>query len=602
MSMQPHLKLKAYRGDFKTLLAFDLPEPQALGLAGFTIQCCPPGGTPYYLYNALQFEDPGQHAQDSSEPANSSINAPIHKFRWLHVPGSAHQGLAPAAGRYRYVVTPRYFDHDKLLALDPGLSASIDVDVGPFEKQGLRVGLTRGYVQSQAFAHHFGAGAVLQPKDHTLLFDTSQVGGKSPAGTDWTYEDAYAWLGHTARQRIFEFLDEVEDDPALFLEVFAYDLNEPDVCRRLLALAALGRLRVILDDAGLHHKPDRSTPEDQFEDAFRKMSRAPSSIMRGSFGRYSHDKVFIAATRDGAVRVLTGSTNFSVTGLYVNSNHVVIYDNPEVAGQYHRLFAEVWKDEAARGKFVQTAFSTTPYRAPASVPSTTITFAPHVQKDVDAILGGICQRVQAEASQPGGSVFFAMMELDHGNSPVWDELRGLHAQPGVMSYGISDSTATISLYEPGKQGGLVVTGHPGRTVLPAPFDQVPGIAGHQIHHKFVVCGFNRPDAVVYCGSSNLAVGGELDNGDNLLEIRDPDVATVFAIEALQLVDHFQFLDRMGQRGADMKKIPAVKDAAAKAQHWYLPTSDGWKDAYYEHGNLRARDRELFAGGAPVDGQ
>ena len=45
-------------------------------------------------------------------------------------------------------------------------------------------------------------------------------------------------------------------------------------------------------------------------------------------------------------------------------------------------------------------------------------------------------------------------------------------------------------------------------------------SGHQIHHKFVVCGFNGDDPVVYCGSSNLALGGEQHNGDNLLEIHD----------------------------------------------------------------------------------
>src|SRR5436305_1793463 len=83
-----------------------------------------------------------------------------------------------------------------------------------------------------------------------------------------------------------------------------------------------------------------------------------------------------------------------------------------------------------------------------------------------------------------------------------------------------------------------------RLILPPPFNQVPGVGiGHQIHHKFVVCGFNTKDAVVYCGSSNRATGGEESNGDNLLALRGEDVATVFAIEALALVDHFSFLDR-----------------------------------------------------------
>jgi hypothetical protein len=76
----------------------------------------------------------------------------------------------------------------------------------------------------------------------------------------------------------------------------------------------------------------------------------------------------------------------------------------------------------------------------------------------------------------------------------------------------------------------------------------------------VVCGLNGTDPVVYCGSSNLASGGEAENGDNLLAIHDADVATAFAIEALGLVDHYNFLDRM----ADPKKSPAKKKTSAQA--------------------------------------
>lgn len=104
--------VKAYRGDAKTLLAFNLDKKSVKNLAGFTLECEPDGQPAYYILNELQFKNPGDHAQDAAEPANSSINAPIHKFRWLHVPGSAHQGLQPFLGKYNYTVTPRYFDGD----------------------------------------------------------------------------------------------------------------------------------------------------------------------------------------------------------------------------------------------------------------------------------------------------------------------------------------------------------------------------------------------------------------------------------------------------------------------------------------------------------
>ncbi len=55
--------------------------------------------------------------------------------------------------------------------------------------------------------------------------------------------------------------------------------------------------------------------------------------------------------------------------------------------------------------------------------------------------------------------------------------------------------------------------------------------------------FKGKKPVVYCGSSNLAFGPEQQNGDNLIEIRDRDAVTVFAIEAIRLVDHFAFRNR-----------------------------------------------------------
>src|SRR4029079_17186524 len=104
------LSVRAYPGDAKTLLAFNLPKPDARNLAGFTIQVRAGTLTPYYILNNLQFEKPADHAQDPTLPANSTFNAPIHKFRWLHVPGSAHQGTEPYFGKYVYTVTPRYFN------------------------------------------------------------------------------------------------------------------------------------------------------------------------------------------------------------------------------------------------------------------------------------------------------------------------------------------------------------------------------------------------------------------------------------------------------------------------------------------------------------
>ena len=156
----------AYRGDAKTLLAFNLSDKKSVkNLAGFTILCQPKGKDAFFIQNQLRFESAGDHAQDPKEPATSSINAPIHKFRWLHIPGSI-QGTKPFLGEYVYTVTPRYFEGKSLQPLDPKLSASVPITVDGFDKKGLELGFTRGFTLNRR--HSSGTSASRQKSSPML--------------------------------------------------------------------------------------------------------------------------------------------------------------------------------------------------------------------------------------------------------------------------------------------------------------------------------------------------------------------------------------------------------------------------------------------------
>src|SRR3954453_3622791 len=98
--------VRAHVGDAKTLLAFNIDKAEAQDLAGFSIFCKQKRHEGFYLQNTLQFERPADHAQDTSLPPNSSINAPLHKFRWLHVPGSVHHAENPFYGPYGHGQCP----------------------------------------------------------------------------------------------------------------------------------------------------------------------------------------------------------------------------------------------------------------------------------------------------------------------------------------------------------------------------------------------------------------------------------------------------------------------------------------------------------------
>src|SRR6202044_1170745 len=115
--------------------------------------------------------------------------------------------------------------------------------------------------------------------------------------------------------------------------------------------------------ASLHHRADMSTAEDQFETEFRKAAGGEDApILRGHFRRYSHDKVLIVYRGTDPLRVLTGSTNFSVTGMYVNSNHVLVFNDPTVASAYSDVFDMAWESHASESSAIAAPEDTKSFR------------------------------------------------------------------------------------------------------------------------------------------------------------------------------------------------------------------------------------------------
>ena len=194
--------------------------------------------------------------------------------------------------------------------------------------------------------------------------------------------------------------------------------------------------------------------------------------MRGKFGRYSHDKVFIVSDASGPLKVLTGSTNYSVTGLYVHSNHVLIFNDRNVASVYARIFQTAWDAKMWDGKQSEPEASKTLSFAATGVPATDITFSPHQEVFALKIRDGLAKRVAKEETASKGSVLFAVMGLDKKSTgPVFPALHEIHSNQNIFSYGISDTPDGISLYTHRRKTGVLVSGKPAATKLPPPFNQ-----------------------------------------------------------------------------------------------------------------------------------
>ena len=583
------VSVSAYKGDAMTLLAFDLSSSRRKDLAGFTIFYTVKG-IGDYIYNRLCFPDiflkNNPHIPVVSR--NSTLYSPIQKMNWLHVPNTDIDTRKAVFGEYTYEITPRYIKNGQLIPFNASDTVKLKIDVSPYNLNNTKIGFSRGFISSVAYAKRFGIdnNKVRPSKSQDkLIFDITKISGtaqrwnkskKQNEEIEYSFQEQHEWLGWQARKLILDFLDKAINNRKIIIKAFVYDLNEPEICKRLLQLADDGRLRIIVDNSGKHGTTD--SHESAFVRAFKKTNADTKDIERGKFGALSHSKLFIQINNGVAESVLSGSTNFSTNGLYINSNHVLIFDNSKAAKIFEQVFDSSF-GKINMDKFKGSELSKTDHMFVS--PKMTITFAPHKKVDALRIFNRITTRIDAAKSD----VLFAIM-TDKSKSGILDSVKKKVKSDNTFTYGITDTIGktnkdyTVYLYRPDSKKGIRVAAKGIQNVLPQPFGEVPGVVGYAIHHKFIVVDFKGPDPVVYCGSSNLAFGPEQRNGDNLLEIKDKDIVTAFAIEALRLVDHFHW-----RNYENLKSKPMSLDDLSHNKLWYTK--------WFTSGDLYCRQRELY---------
>lgn len=555
------LTVKLWRGERMCLIGMDVANPEP-DFVGFSIEVKSPGQTAFLpLRNRLAFSYPaGVAPSNVNSKQFSSLEAPFQKFRWVHFPQN------PTPGTYSYRVTKQHMPKDGTLKPGDSVTATISLDAEVYSGF-LDVGFTRGYASSQAFTEKFGN----TPKFFPPLKPAG--GGAGPTFNKGVAPPgAYQWLGFEAYDLIFGILDDVAKDSTLSLEAFAYDLDEPDIIANFAKIGK--RLRIIIDNSG-NHAPATSGPSQ----AAKTLTKAKAAVKRMHFKNLQHNKVLIVKQNGTPIKVLCGSTNFSFNGLYLQSNNTLVFEGPDAAALFDQYFNAAWtnpttfptSDLATKWHLIQ----------PHGAPAVQFCLAPHGNPDLSL------NPVAAAIDQATSSVFFAIAFL--AQTKTTDAVRAavdrLTSKP-VFSYGISDKATGLSVKKPDGTVGLVPWDYLKKSAAPfaAEFSSGPGI--HE-HNKFVVADFNLPTAKVFTGSSNLSESGEKGNGDHLIMIEDPRVATSYAIQAVLIFDHLHFAATMNsaKKPSDLLLQKPIAISKAKA---------AWFARYYEKNSQLARDRTLFS--------
>jgi phosphatidylserine/phosphatidylglycerophosphate/cardiolipin synthase-like enzyme len=554
------LTVKAHRGEGAVLLAFDATPALALDLAGFAVEYTTPDGETHPLTNRLTFDDPivaGTTPERRQEIATDTSEAPLQKFHWVHYPPP--QQIAP--GRFRYRVTAMRFAAGSDRDVVAGPHTSVDVELVSRPHRRFALGFTRGYVSSQAYAERFGRQAPV-PDPASIDDDTRP------------FAEKYRWLGFRARELLFAFLQEAIDDPEIELDVFAYDLDEPDFVHGLARLGS--RLRILLDNSDDHTfdaRTDRRVPPEVPARALLERSAGGGNVKPIRFGRFSHDKVMIQKRGGRAVKVLSGSANFTVRGLYVQSNNVFVFDDPATAGLYETAFKQAFEHDADEFATSRIASGWIDGPDDDALPRFAVSFAPHV--DAEVSLARVTEAIESARD----SVLFAIMDVDGGGSTL-DAVRHLPRREALYAFGTTQTAGgDLTVTAPGREPVFVPFSYL-KSKVPAGFRrEIAGGGGKVIHHKFVVCDFNGRHPVAFAGSSNLA-GGERANGDNLVAFTDPEVATAFAVEAIRLIDHYRFR--------------AVQQTATETRPLRLKRrGEDWTADYFVPGSQKSHERKLF---------
>jgi phosphatidylserine/phosphatidylglycerophosphate/cardiolipin synthase-like enzyme len=562
------LRVVAYPGDQKILLAMSLSDELvnsgAKNLAGFAIWRTCAGNAQTLLCNRIGFAV-GVSKQTTAKDRKwtPSDQAPFQKFRWVDVPPDGFSNTIT------YRVRALYFSGQ---GTDTTAGPEVTLAVAPAQPRHAKFhpAFTRRCIASQAYADKFHNQDIRPHGPKTPTFDTAP------------FQAQYEWLGADARQQLLAFIDDCKRDTTARIDVFAYDLDEPDIVAAICQLGRQRRLRAILDNAALHTK--KGAPE--IEAAKMIIAAAGrDNVRQGKFSRFQHNKVFIKRDRTGtAQRVLFGSMNFSVRGVYVQANNIIVVDDPATAKMFAAAFDEAFEHDVAAPPFRKSPIAQT-YNVgsatdTAALPKFSLALSPHT--DSGTSLGPMSQRVRSATR----SVLFAVMEPT-GQGPVLASLLQIAAKPTVFSYGTVETDKGLAVQSPNGAMGELTSFAALNKNVPWPFSkEFSGGPGMHIHDKFVVVDFNADHPTVFTGSSNLAAGGEQDNGDSLAMIEDEAIATMYAIEAVALFDHYHF----------RKAMQAAKPSAPLTL-WYPgkpKAGDPWWQQYYDRSCIQMRDRYLFA--------
>lgn len=319
-------------------------------------------------------------------------------------------------------------------------------------------------------------------------------------------------------------------------------------------------------------------------------------------GNYiGHNKFVVYVDADGTPRtVLTGSTNWTATGLCAQSNNVLVIDDTRVAERYLEYWNLLLDDSAEQAAPLREADASPPpdFDLGNDAGSVRVWFSPNTrtkQKPKDAPTPPDMADVFERIRNARDGVLFLV--FNPGTPSILSEIKAVAEQreaEGKQFFvrgAISDD----------KVSGEYATRVYNDSVLAAPNRLITGIGGipdhfsfwqkelaklgHAvIHDKIVVIDPFRDDCCIITGSHNLGYKASYSNDENMVILSgNRKVTEAYTAHILDVVNHYNWRNKL------------VKDAKAgkKSSFTDLADDDSWQNKYFKGSFLASRDRFFF---------
>src|SRR5215813_2297002 len=399
---------------------------------------------------------------------------------------------------------------------------------------------------SDSFECYFNRGLVIsQFMSRELNNDLSDANLKTFKNNLNTDEENRIrdFLGGKLRSELLDLLDKVDqEDGHIFLAIF--ELSDETLLGKLKALGP--RAHIVLSN-GAH----KSREDDENKTARHFLENAGCEIHDRMLPAkvLGHNKFAVVCDKNKKPKAaLTGSTNWSPTGLCTQINNVILIDDVAVA----EIFLDQWnrlkdagndtpKDLVAANSNVKTA------KAGDDDVEIWFTRSSHEQ-EMDAVIKrirGAKQGIIFLMFQPGGSpILNAIVKMQSDDRDLFVKGVVSTASPDDL-----DDTAHVTLVQRGgvhvqdfrivQPQGLHAIGNFAAEVMRAKFLHDIGFA--IVHSKVIVIDPNGNNPTVVTGSHNFSAAASGKNDENLIVIEgNKALAQAYAVNVQAVFDHYRF--------------------------------------------------------------